>query len=59
MKKLLKSVIYGSVNNAQKHCSQKTLSTTAAWKKKKEKKKENAERKNVDAQMRSPNTYIN
>ena len=54
MKKLLKNVICGSVNSTRKYYSQKTWSTTAAWKKK---KKENAERKNVDAHMRNPKTY--
>ena len=39
IKKLLKSVICGSVNNAQKHCSRKTWSTIAAWKKRKKKGK--------------------
>ena len=58
MKKLLKSVICGSVNSTSEHCSRKTWSTIAAWKKKrKRKKKENAERKNVDAQTRNPNTH--
>ena len=47
MKKLLKSVIYRSVNSTQKHYSPKTWSTTTACKKKK-----NAERKNVDTQSK-------
>ena len=51
MKKLLKNVICGSVNSARKYYSQKT------WRLEKKKKKENAERKNVDAHTRNPNTY--
>ena len=39
IKKLLKSVICGTVNSAQMHCSQLTKSTIAAEKKKKKKKK--------------------
>ena len=39
MKKLLKNVIYRSVNSARKHCSQKTWSIIAAWRKKKKRKK--------------------
>ena len=39
MKKLLKSVICGSMNSTQKHCSLKTWSTTTAWKKKKKKRR--------------------
>ena len=39
IKKLLKSVIYGTVNSTRMHCSQLTKSTIAGWKKKKKKKK--------------------
>ena len=35
MKKLLKSEVYGSMNSAWMHCSQKTWSTIAAGEKKK------------------------
>ena len=43
IKKLLKSVICGTVNSTYMHCSQLTKSTIAGWKKKK--KKENVRRK--------------
>ena len=42
MKKLLKSEICGSVNNARVHCSRLTWSNSAARKEKKKKKSENA-----------------
>ena len=51
MKKLLKSVICGSVNSVHGRLGQQQRLG------KKKKKKENAERKNVDAQTRNPNTY--
>ena len=44
IKKLLKSVICGTVNSTHMHCSQLTKSTIAGWKKKKEKKKERGKR---------------
>ena len=39
IKKLLKSVIYGTVNSTHIHCSQLTKSIIAGWKKKKKKRK--------------------
>ena len=39
IKKLLKSVICGTVNSTHMHCSQLTKSTIAGWKKKKKKRK--------------------
>ena len=41
IKKLLKSVICGTVNSTHMHCSQLTKSTIAGW----EKKEENVEKK--------------
>ena len=52
MKKLLKSVICGSVNSASEHCSRKTWSTIAAWKKKRKRKKKE---KNADYKTQMPN----
>ena len=61
MKKLLKSEVYGSVNNIWMYCSRKTWSTTVAWekkKKKRKKKKENAERgKRRRANMLSKHSF--
>ena len=50
IKKLLKSVICGTVNSARMHCSQLTKSTIAAEPKKK-KKREKRSSKNVDAEI--------
>ena len=50
IKKLLKSVIYGTVNSTYIHCSQLTKSTIAGWKKKKKKGKRGE--KNVDVQTK-------
>ena len=47
IKKLLKSVICGTINSAQMHCSQLTKSTIAAEPKKKKKRK--TQLQNVDA----------
>ena len=58
IKKLLKSVICGTVNSAQMHCSQLTKSTIAAEKKKKKKKKEkNAVIKRRRGNNRNPNSH--
>ena len=46
IKKLIKSVICGTVNSTHMHCSQLTKSTIAGWKQKKKKKREqNVEKK--------------
>ena len=46
IKRLLKSVICGTVYSTHMHCSQLTKSTIAGWKKKKKKKEEeNVEKK--------------
>ena len=50
IKKLLKSVICGTVNSIYMHRSQFTKSTFAGWKKKK--KKRNRGEKNVDVQTK-------
>ena len=49
MKKLLKSEVCGSVNNAWVHCSRKTWSTTAAGEKKKKKNAERGKHRRVNA----------
>ena len=59
IKKLLKSVICGTVNSTHIHCSQLTKSTIAGWKKKKEKKRGKRGEENVDVQTkRSHNTHF-
>ena len=61
MKKLLKSEVYGSVNNIWMYCSRKTWSTTVAWEKKKKKRKKKRKMQkevNVDAQTCYPNTHL-
>ena len=45
IKKLLKSVICGTVNSTHMHCSQLIKSTIAGLKKKEKKKEENVEKK--------------
>ena len=45
IKKLLKSVICGTVNSTHIHCLRLTKSTIAGWKKRKKKKEKNVEKK--------------
>ena len=52
IKKLLKSVICGTVNNARMYCSQLTKSTIAA-----EPKKEKEKRKNAAPKRRRKNNF--
>ena len=57
IKKLLKSVICGTVNSAQMYCSQLTKSTIVAEKKKKKKEK-NAVIKRRRENNWNPNSHI-
>ena len=52
IKKLLKSVICGTVNSTHMHCSQLTKSTIAGWKKKRKKKRGKRGEENVNVQTK-------
>ena len=55
IKKLLKSIICGTVNSTHMHCSQLTKSTIAGWKKKKRGKRGE---ENVDVQTKRSHNII-
>ena len=57
IKKLLKSVICGTVNSTHMHCSQLTKSTIAGWKQKK-KEEENVKKKRRRGFHCKPNGHI-